>query len=253
MKVRKLFRKTRFGLFALFGLVVLSMSALSIWTVDTQISAEYELNGQNVVKAIADSSVDILLNRNLATLQSLIDQFVEIPGIRYIYVTDETGEFLAHTFVPGIPDAIRRSDPSRIAPIERNLPGMGDFLEVGHPILAGAAGTVHLGMDLDRVALKIQWAIGQQVYLLSLLLVGGTLVSIRLIDLAAKPLAELLAHAAELARGRSPEEAPDEKLLARDDEIGQLARLMLHLSRNPPEAEEPPERPGGTSSEADGE
>ena len=173
MKVHKLFQRMRFGIFALFGLIVLSTSLLCIRTVDTELSAEYAANSESIAKTIADASVDILLNRNLATLQSLIDQFLEVQGIRYIYITDETGEFLAHTFVPGIPEAILESDPFRTEPVERSLPGMGDFLEVSSPILAGVAGTVHLGMDLDLVALKIQRAIGQQVYLISILLVLG--------------------------------------------------------------------------------
>ncbi len=165
MKIQKLFQKTRFGIFALFGLIVLSTSILCIYTVDTQLSAEYETNTRNIAKTIADASVDILLNRNLATLQSMIDQFVEIQGIRYIYITSESGEYLAHTFVPGIPEQVRASDPSSTEPVERSIPGMGDFVEVGSPILAGVAGTVHVGMDLDLVALKIQRAIGQQVIL----------------------------------------------------------------------------------------
>ena len=110
MKIQKLFQRTRFGIFAVFGGIVLSTSALCLYTVDTQLSAEYEINSRNIAKTVADSSVDILLNRDLATLQSLVDQFVEIQGIRYIYITSETGEYLAHTFVPGIPDEILQSD-----------------------------------------------------------------------------------------------------------------------------------------------
>ena len=237
MRVHKLFQRMRFGIFALFGLIVLSTSLLCIQTVDTELSAEYAANSQSIAKTIADASVDILLNRNLATLQSLIDQFVEVQGIRYIYITDEQGEFLAHTFVPGIPGQILESDPFRTEPVERSLPGMGDFIEVGSPILAGVAGTVHLGMDLDLVALKIQRAIGQQIYLISILLVLGILASIWLVNLVARPLAELLAYAVETAR-RPPEQRAHaiakEELLARDDEVGQLARLILYLSQTRP-------------------
>ena len=63
---------------------------------------------------------------------------------------------------------------------------MGDFVEVGSPILAGVAGTVHVGMDLDLVALKIQRAIGQQVILICIFLVVGVLASIWFVNLAAK-------------------------------------------------------------------
>lgn len=161
MRIRRLFKWTRFGIFAVFGLIVLSTSILCIYTVDTELSAEYEVNTQNVAKTIADSSAGILLNQNLATLQSLVDQFLEVQGIRYIYITSETGEFLAHTFVPGIPEEIRTGDATSTATVERSLPGMGDFVEVASPILAGVAGAVHIGSDTGLIALKVQRAIGQ--------------------------------------------------------------------------------------------
>ena len=244
MKIQKLFQKTRFGIFALFGIIVLSTSVLCIYTVDTQLSTEYEANSKNIAKSIADSSVDILLNRNLATLQSMIDQFVEIQGIRYIYITSETGEYLAHTFVPGIPEEILASDPSSTEPIERSIPGMGDFMEVGSPILAGVAGTVHVGMDMDIVALKIQRAIGQQVILICIFLVVGVLASIWLVNLAAKPLGGLLAYAVELASDRGKDKAPDDELLARDDEVGDLARLFRYVSGHSSGSEESEAPPG---------
>jgi len=237
MKIQKLFQRTRFGIFAVFGGIVLSTSALCLYTVDTQLSAEYEINSKNIAKTVADSSVDILLNRDLATLQSLVDQFVEIQGIRYIYITSETGEYLAHTFVPGIPDEILQSDHRSTEPIDRELPGLGNFVEVGSPILAGVAGTVHVGMDLDVVSLKITRAIGQQVYLVSIILVIGVLASIWLVNLAAKPLGELLAYAVELARDEDEESVSERAVLARDDEVGHLARLFLYVSRNGPRPE----------------
>ncbi len=232
MKIQKLFQRTRFGIFAVFGMIVLSTSALCLWTVDTQLSAEYEINNRNIAKTVADSSVDILLNRDMATLQSLVDQFNEIQGIGYIYITSESGEHLAHTFVPGIPEEILQSDHRNTEPIERELPGLGNFVEVGSPILAGVAGSVHVGMDKDVVSLKIQRAFGQQVYLVSVIMVIGVLASIWLVNLAAKPLGELLAYAVDLARDQDEKALSDRDILARDDEAGELARLFLHVARN---------------------
>lgn len=233
MKVRKLFQKTLFGVFSLFGLIVLSTSILCIYTVDKHLSEEYESNSQNIAKTIADSSVDILLNRDMSTLQSLIDQYRELQGIRYIYIVSEAGEALAHTFVPGIPEQIReeiRSNAVNAEPLERTLPGIGDFVEVGSPILAGVAGTVRVGMDTDLVALKVQRAIGQQAWLVSIILVIGVLASLWFVNLAAKPLGELLGFAVDLARSPGASAAGGERVLERDDEVGQMARLFVHLA-----------------------
>lgn len=230
IRIKRLFRTTRFGIFVLFGAIVLATSTLSILTVSNQLEEEYESNSANIAKNIADSSVDILLNRNLATLQSLIDQFVEIQSIRYIYITSDTGEILTHTFVPGVPEVIRESDPHATEPIERSLPGMGDFVEIGSPILAGQAGTVHVGMDLDLVRLKIQRATGRQITLICIILILGVLGSIWFVRLAVTPLEELLSYVVGLAR-RDADALNDAKVLARDDEIGEMARLMLHAVR----------------------
>ena len=233
MKVRKLFQKTLFGVFSLFGLIVLSTSILCIYTVDKHLSEEYRSNSENIAKTIADSSVDILLNRDMSTLQSLIDQYRELQGIRYIYIVSEVGEPLAHTFVPGIPEEIQeeiRSSEVSAETLERTLPGIGDFVEVGSPILAGVAGTVRVGMDTDLVALKVQRAIGQQMYLICIILVIGVLASIWFVNLAAKPLGELLGFAVDLARQPDPARAKGRKVLERDDEAGQLARLFVHLA-----------------------
>ncbi len=229
IRVHKLFRTTRFFFFALFGLIVLSVSVLSITTVSRELSEEYETNSRSIAKNIADSSVDILLNRNLATLQSLIDQFVEIQSIRYIYITSETGEFLAHTFVPGIPEEILASDPSLTETVNRSLPGLGDFVEVGSPILSGVAGTVHVGMDLELLGLKIQRAVGQQMALFGIIFVIGSLLTFWFVNLAAKPLADLLAFAVAVAGGEKV--TGEESVLSRDDEAGELARLFVHVGR----------------------
>ena len=249
MKIQKLFQKTLFGVFLLFGVIGISTSALCIYTVDTQLSKEYEANARGLSKTIADASVDIILNRGLSALQSLIDQFVEIQGISYIYVVSDSGEILAHTFVPGIPEAILEDERGASASVQRSLPGMGNFVEVSSPILAGVAGRVYIGMDTSLIALKIQRAIGQQVYLISGIFVIGVIAAIWLVNLAARPLASLLAYAISLARDASPEPDSSPGILARDDEVGQIARLLKYISRmrEDPESGPQPEAPGARS------
>ena len=232
IKVQKLFQKTLFGVLCLFGFIGISTSILLIYTVDAYLAEEYETNSLGIAQSIADASVDILLNRDLAALQSLIDQFVEIQGISYVYITDEEGEFLAHTFVPGIPDEILGADHADISTVQRQLPGLGDFVEVSRPILAGVAGAVHVGMDTGIIALQVQRAIGRQVYLISIVFVLGVVGAIWLVNLAARPIGDTLTYAVALARGDEEQAAPVEGILVRKDEAGQLARLFLHFYRH---------------------
>ncbi len=245
MKTTKLFQKTLFGIFLLFGFVGVSTSVLCVYTVDTHLSAEYENNSRSIAKTIADSSVDILLNRNLSALQSLIDQFIEIQGIKYVYITDESGEFIAHTFVPGVPEEIRRSQSSNTATVIRRIAGLGEFIEVGSPILTGVGGFVHVGMDRELIGLKIQRAIGRQVYLISVIFVIGIFATVWLVNLAAKPLQDLVRYAVHLASPVPGESPGSEQLESRDDEVGQLARLFLYFHKVRDEKKAQTEKPGG--------
>jgi sensor histidine kinase regulating citrate/malate metabolism len=225
-----------FGIFLLFGLIAVSVSALCISTVDTQLSAEYEANSRAIAQSIANSSMDIILNRDLSTLQSLIDQFKEIQGIKYIYITDEHGDILAHTFVPGVPKEITSGDRQVTATVERSLAGIGDFIEVASPILDGVIGSVHVGMDEGAVKLKIRAAIAAQAYLLSIIFVVSVVAAYVLVNLAARPLARVEAYARHLAAPEAPHtitSAEVHALLERKDEAGQLARVVRHLAARP--------------------
>ena len=237
MKLLRLYIKTYFGVAALFLLVAFTTSFVCIRAVDTQVSQEYESNSKGLAKSIADASVDILLNRDLSSLQSLIDQYVDIQGISYIYITDENSEFLAHTFVPYVPDEvlngieeIKNSDPSKPVFFERHLSGIGDFLEVSFPILRSEAGRVQVLMDQSNVSLKIQAAVGQQVYAMVVIFFGGLFLVLLLVYLAAKPIRQLLQYAVNLARGEKTDDPKNQALLERKDEYGDLARLFDYFA-----------------------
>jgi sensor histidine kinase regulating citrate/malate metabolism len=233
MRIAKLFQKTMFGIFLLFGVIALSTSALCVYTVDKQLSSEYVENSRTIAQTISNSSLDIILNRDLSTLQSLIDQFKELQGIKYIYILDEHGDWLAHTFVPGIPKEILTAERTSGGTVERQLPGFGEFVEVSSPILDGIAGSVHVGMDKGLIALKIQTAIGQQIYLISIIFIVSIIGSYFLVNLAANPILRLDSYARLLAAPEAPNAlTPTEVqgLLERGDEVGQMARLYRHLS-----------------------
>ena len=221
-----------FGIFVLFGVVAVATSGLCVYTVDQQLSSQYEANGVAISVTIANSSADILLNRDMSTVQSLIDQFKELEEIKYLYIATEDGEIIAHTFVPGIPDEINAADRTIAGTVERRLPGFGEFMEVSSPILNGIAGSVHVGIDKGLLARKIQTAVGQQIYLISILFFLGIVGSDFLLALAFPPPTRLAEYARHLAVPSEDFdlEGSSRLLLERRDEVGQLARLFKHVS-----------------------
>ena len=99
------------------------------------------------------------------------------------------------TFVPGVPDEILADYKNAKNVYDRTLAGLGNFSEVTADILAGEAGYVHVGMDKGYIALQVQTAIGKEVYLLSIILVGSVLASYGLMYLVSRPLDHLRSYA----------------------------------------------------------
>ena len=146
-----LFTKTLILIVVLFGIIATATSILSGWNLYRNLTQEYQSKGVAIAKSIADSSVEMLLNADVSTIQSVVDQFIEIDGVSYVIVFDGQGEAISHTFVPAVPGDVlelqrrtRTQAVSGAAAINNlSIDGTGDFLDVALPILAGVAGYVH--------------------------------------------------------------------------------------------------------------
>jgi uncharacterized membrane protein affecting hemolysin expression len=238
MRIARFYQKTLFGIFALMGLIVALTSALYVHTVDRQLTDDFLKNGRTIARSIANSNIDVIVHQNYSALQSIIDQFVEISGISYVFVVDEKGVIIAHTFVPGVPNEIAADYKDAKDFYDRTLAGLGNFSEVTAGIVAGEAGYVHLGMDKGYIALKVQTAIGKEVYLLTIMFVVSVLVCYVLMHQVSRPLDHLRRYAwhslSSEKHGSSPDPFQVKSLLERTDEVGELGRVIRCASDRGP-------------------
>ena len=238
MKIARFYQKTLFWMFALMGLIVASTSVIYVHTVDQQLTDDYLRSSRAIARAIANSNIDLIVAQNYSALQSIIDQYVEIPGIAYVFVVDDKGAIIAHTFVPGVPSEITADYKNGKDVRDRTLAGLGNFSEVTAGIVAGEAGSVHVGMDKGHVALQVQTAIGKEVYLLTIIFVVSVLVSCALMYQVSWPLGHLGSYAwssvSSEQRVTPPQPCQVKRLLERTDEVGELARLIRGASDRGP-------------------
>ncbi len=237
-KSSSLFARTLLTLAVVQGLGTAATAALSGWMIGSNRLDEYESKGTALANSIAQSSVEVLLDRDPSTIQATLDQFLQIKGVAYIYVVDTHGDLISHTFVPYVPDEVR--DLS-VTPLETrvqrvHLPGGRDVIDVAAPILAGELGSVHVGMDLGLVH-QLAWAgITRQVALMA----GGLLVMVLatyfLVAKTSRPLRALTSFSGRLAaaggEGVTEAELTTElaEAAARADEVGDLARAVRHMA-----------------------
>jgi sensor histidine kinase regulating citrate/malate metabolism len=213
----------------MIGLLVALTSALYVNTVDRQLTGDFLNNSRAIARSIADSNVDLIVHKNYSALQSIIDQFVEISSISYVFVVDEKGMIIA-----GVPDEILADYKNAKDVYDRTLAGLGNFSEVTAGILAGEAGYVHVGMDKGYIALQVQTAIGKEVYLLSIILIVSVLASYGLMYLVSRPLDHLRSYAWHSLSSEQHASPPDssqvKRLLERTDEVGELGRIIRWAS-----------------------
>ncbi len=237
MKRSPLLRKTLATLVFVFGVTMAATAGSTVWRMRAYLTEQYASKGTAIADSIASSSVETLLFRDVSTIQSTIDQFLEIEGVAYIVVVDPEDEVLAHTFYPVLPDEMRTLQRRPRETLVQNvtIEGRGEFLSVSSPLLAGKVGYVHVGMDLGQIRSAIWTAVAKQSALMLTIFVSCLLLAYSLMNKLVEPLNRLTDYANTLAAGvsRTPEtrtsDAAIQPITARTDEIGQLARAFQEM------------------------
>ena len=230
MIVSRLFKKTLFVIIILFGVIAFTIAISSGWNLYKDLTEEYKSKGTAIAKSIAGSSVETILNRDASTVQAMIDQFLEISGVSYVFVVDAQGEIISHTFVPSVPEEIIRikGETTKTVPKIQDLrvAGKGDFIDISAPILEGAIGFVHVGMDKGIIMSQMKSAMIRQLYLLSIIFLLSIAMAYIFVNKVSQPLNKLTEYSKKLA-SHDFSSAVD---IQSNDEIGLLADTMKSMA-----------------------
>ncbi len=204
MRPYGLLPRTLLILLGLFGVTTLVVAGFLTWSIDQTLTAEFQRNGKDVAESIASSSVDLLFNQDPTTIQAMIDERRDrMPGVSYILVMDDQADVIAHTFVPAVPDEVRRLPGDRHNTTFHRVQGegLGDSIDVCSAILAGQGGYVHVGMDRKPIQEMIWHRIRQMVGLLLALFLVSALTTFALMRKVTLSLRRLTESAQRLASG----------------------------------------------------
>ncbi|MBI4961733.1 MAG: PAS domain S-box protein [Desulfomonile tiedjei] len=254
----KLFKKTLLAMILLFGVIATVISGFAGWSLYDRIIDEYESKAVAIASNIAHSSMEIILNRDASTIQSIVDQYNEIKGLAYVLVVHHNGEVLSHTFAPHVPYELQKlierprerkedvivtkvrvggfkDQPIMEDPLGNlllrvlqwvRLKDQGNVLDVSSPILSGAAGYVHVGMHLDGVE-SYTWATILKLHLATFVIfVVAVVIAGMITNTISRPLAKLTEYSNKVAN-REFSAAIDIKS---KDEIGILATTMTNMA-----------------------
>ena len=236
-----LFGKVLVTMILIFGVVATIVSAVAAYGAYTTLTAEFRSKGTAIATSVASSSVELLLNHDGSQIQSTIDQFAEIRGVAYVFVEDENGEIFGHTFVPTVPPEIHSTLLGRashelheqIEVKELEFANGDNVIDVAAPVLAGVAGTVHVGMaravinaEIIRAVLRIQ------LVLLAVMAVSAAVAYV-LVNRLVEPARVLTKHVRRVTVFDLDTLKPDPLVAAvaekSTDEFGHLARAFQEM------------------------
>ena len=247
MKSSRLFNKVLLMLLLVFAVTTVAIAIFSAKILDRNLTEQYESKGTAIANSIAESSVEVLLYRDAATIQAMIDQYLDegqIQGVSYVFVVNADGEIISHTFVPGIPDEIRdvvrddlakTQEQKRQTNIQHLQSNGGNFIDIAAPILVSEVGFVHVGMDRDLIRQSIRSAVIQQTGLMVAIFLISVVAAYLLMKRIAQPLHKLTEYANRLASGDSTADESDDldaqldSITSRSDEVGQLSHAFAHM------------------------
>jgi PAS domain S-box-containing protein len=227
--VSKIFRKTLIVVILVFGVTANASALLSAWLLHRHLTNESVTKGRAIAMAIAAASPDALVSGDAASVQAMIDEFLRIDGVGYVFVVDRRGRVAAHTFVPSMPTSVPLVSVARgegLSVDATSIKGRGDYLQITAPILAGEAGQVSVGMDKAGIQSVMREAVLGQEALMVVMCAVAVIVFYFQVGSITRPLVQLAGYAVKI-RDHDFSAAPPE---TGDDEVGVLARAMSSMA-----------------------
>ncbi len=236
MKRAGLFWQTLLLTSLMFAVVLAITVSLSVWSVYANLLRECENKGRAIAQGVSRTSDELLVNRDLATVQSVLDETLALEGVAYLFLSNGQGEPVCHTFVPQVPQEVLHVNvsPTRTTATRLSLGPDQRRLDISAPIMAGVGGYIHVGMDLELVyAAALREAAVQGVAIGLVFLLSLSLVSLAVRRITG-PVTVLTGCAEALSRHDFATDFPQRGALQRlvprsAGEIGRLAESFLEM------------------------
>jgi signal transduction histidine kinase/CheY-like chemotaxis protein/HAMP domain-containing protein len=212
------------------ALIVASLlSILMDRELSRRMNSSFVTHGEVVAEALAKSVEPHLVSHDLTSVQSALDQVLEVPDVVWAYVTAPDGQVVAHTFVPALPSWLhtRNTAKSRSWSLI-GVPGSPEPLAVfDQPVLTGIVGSVHVGFTRKTLLSSIDSTKIVALSSIVIVMLLATLVVGYVTSRIIKPMRALTAAA--MLFGKNNRFVFRAIPVHSNDEVGVLTRAFNHM------------------------
>ena len=239
--------------FKIGGMLTLSLATAGLLTallvssqMRTLMNEEYRTKGVGIARGLATSIVPLLVRDDRSKIKTSLDEFRKTDGIGYIILHDSNGQLISNSEGDAISPALLKSviPESEQLQVEVSatvrqisIADVGRYLDISFPVMNGALGRAHVGMDLNLIEERLHdlgRAIGLEfVFFLILAMLGAHLFTQRLV----RPIFAMMDVVGQVStgdlNGRAEVNTQDEFLILSDSlnrMIGSLREIVASVS-----------------------
>lgn len=217
------------------GIILLSAIAMMFFletTLYQQLFIKLQKRGFIIARQIANNSITPILTEKFYELEMMAaDVRSSEENIEYIFILNNHGEVLAHTFDGGLPSDLKKVNmigDGQAYGIQAIKAGEKKILDIAIPVLKGEIGVVHLGILQDSIDSDINEIIMWVVWIILAVMAAGITASIFLSKKITKPVSELT-NAVKIAGSGDLGHTVN---VSTHDEIGQLADSFNAMTKD---------------------
>lgn len=199
-----------------------------------------EKEGRSIAMELAHQAPDYLLINDLYGLTSNLKTTVlNRPDLRYVVISDRTGQIVAHTFGIGFPRELlqfyrSQGEPATGMSLRPISTDEGMIWETGAPIMEGDEGRVRVGVKENAFRQQINQFLHNFIWNFLWVILIGLLLSAYLTWLITRPIKNLLTATRAVNEGNYDVTLAEPS----NDEIGSLTRAFNEMVKQLARAEE---------------
>lgn len=221
------------------SMIMLSSIAIIIFiktTLYQKLFVKLQKRGISIARQIRERSVNYILTERFYELEMMIKDFKTTEeDVEYIFILNEHGEVLGHTFAKGFPMGMKSVnmlsagqthsvDSVKIEEKDTEK----DILDIAVPILGGEAGVVHLGISRDPITKDVNDIVMFLIWMITGIMIAGIIAAIVLSKAISKPVSELIKAVKVVGSGNLNYSVN----LSTNDEIAQLSESFNKMTKD---------------------
>jgi two-component sensor histidine kinase len=220
---------TFFLFVAILGIVVI---AFIRGVLSKELTTELQKRGVGIAKHFTEMATDHVLTEDIFSLKMLaVDHKDAEENIEYIFIMDDNGMIMAHTFGDGFPVELRTVNavrPGQEFNIQVLTADDKRIFDIAVPVLSGAAGIVRIGVSAEPIREEVVRLTKLTAGITVLALLLGIVIASSLTIAITKPITDLEKAAQAVGEG----DLEHRVHVRTSDEIGHLSEAFNMMTEN---------------------